>query len=370
MRFVCTNLQNMVDYTIIRRNPKISGPVLRHGVIMIYLLWLCMMLIPYIYGRGFLNILCKNPKAQGYTDTDFLLTGVLISIALTEAVHLCGVYGGISVNRSMQLLGILFLLAAVLALAVCVGKNIMNGKKCFHADQKNEAWFKNPGVNRQGSRDYTAVYIGFAAAIIFVIEFIMIQVSDNIYLDGDMTLETVNTFIGTDTFYSVNPLTGSAYTQGLPSRIKILCLPSLYSFFVKAFRISSAMVVWRGVPAIVLIYAASAYKKLADTIFLNEDKKRNLFMLLVAVVFLIGDYMYGVDGFLLLESGFRGVAVRGLVLMPYTVSLVLRKKRLPVMLCIIAEACITWTFYGAGACLLTAAGLAVASVAERRRSDA
>lgn len=337
---------------------------------MIYLLWLCMILIPYIYGRGFLNILCRNPKAQGYTDTDFLLTGVLISIVLTEAVHLCGVYGGISVNQSMQILGILFLLAAALALLVCVGKNMINGKKSFRADTKNEVWFNKPGGNRQGIRDYTAVYTGFAAAITFLIEFIMIQVNDNIYPDGDMTLETVNTFIGTDAFYSVNPLTGSAYTQGLPSRIKILCLPSLYSFFVKAFRMNSAVVVWRVVPAMVLIYAVAAYKKLADTIFPDEDKKKSLFMLLVAVVFLIGDYLYGVDGFLLLESGFRGVAVRGLVLMPYTVSLVLRKKWFPVILCMIAEACITWTFYGAGVCLLTAVGMGVASMAERRRSDA
>jgi len=301
-----------------------------------------MVFIPYIYGRGFFSILCKNPKNQGYTDTDFLLTGVLISIGMTEAVHLCGVYGGISVNRSIQILGALFLLTAVLFLAVCIVRNI-----------------KNTSVGRQTDRAHTAIYTGFFATVIFMIEFIMIQVNDNVYLEGDMILETVNTFIGTDAFYSVNPLTGAAYTQGIPSRIKILCLPSLYSFFVKTFHINSAVVVWRGVPAMVFVYAVAAYRKLADTIFLKEEKKRNLFMLIVAVIFLTGDYMYGVDGFLLLESGFRGVAVRGMVLIPYMISLILRKKRIPAILCIIAEACITWTFYGAGACLLVAAGLMI-----------
>ena len=353
MRFICTNLQNMVDYTIIRQNPDRFGPGADHGAFMIYLLWLCMILIPYIYGKGFFSILCRDPKAQGYTRTDFLLTGVAIGIGLTEIAHLWGVFGGISVSRCMRILGILFLATAALSLAA-VGVRAV----------------KAPASYRQENRDHAAGYIGFVAAVIFVIEFIMIQVSNNVYLDGDMTLETVNTFISTDAFYSVNPLTGAAYTQGLPSRIKILCLPSLYSFFVKTFHMNSAIVMWRGIPAMVFLYAVSAYKNLADVIFAGSEKKRNLFMLLVAVAFLMGDYLYGVDGFLLLESGFRAVAVRGLVLLPYTVSLVLRKKWIPAILCIIAEACITWTFYGAGACLLTAVGLTLASAAGRRRRNA
>lgn len=359
LRFICTNLQNMVDYTIIRRNPELSGSVFKHGEIMIYLLWSCMVLIPYLCGRGFLNILYKNPEKREYTGTDFLLTGVLISVGITEAAHLYGVYGGASVTRSMRLMGVCFILAAVLSVFICVRRSFLNRKLPVYQDS----------VSQRGYAGQTAVYIGFAAVIVFVIEFIMIQVSDNIYLDGDMTVETVNTFIETDAFYSVNPLTGAAYTQGLPSRLKILCLPSLYTFFVKTFHMSSAVVVWRAVPAFVFICSVAAYKNLADTIFFIGDtkgkdkeidyKKRNMFLLFVAAIFLIGDYMYGVDGFLALESGFRGVAVRGLVLIPYTISLTLRKKWIPVILCIIAEACITWTFYGAGVCLFIAFGLIV-----------
>lgn len=328
---------------------------------MIYLLWSCMVLVPYICGRGFLNILYKNPEKHEYAGSDFLLTGVLICVGLAEAAHLCGVYGGASVTRSMLAMGVLFILAAVLSVCICVCRKFLNRRKPVCADS----------AKQQGYADQTAVYIGFVAVILFVIEFIMIQVNDNIYLDGDMTVEIVNTFIGTDEFYSVNPLTGAAYTQGLPSRLKILCLPSLYTFFVKTFHMDSAAVVWRAVPAFVFICSAAAYKNLADTLFTNVDKKgkntkkeigyrrRNIFLLLVAVVFLIGDYMYGVDGFLVLESGFRGVAVRGLVLIPYTISLTLRKKWIPVILCIIAEAGIAWTFYGAGACLIVAVSLIV-----------
>lgn len=303
---------------------------------------------------------------QGYTGTDFLLTGVVICVMLTEAIHLYGVYGGASVTQCVRLLGGLFAAAALSGLVICAVQRLKSRETMLSAVSKAQT-------------GQAAVYIGFAALILFLVEFIILQVDNNIYTDGDMTIETVNTFIATDEFYSVEPLTGAAYTQGLPSRIKILCLPSLYTFLTIIFNMSSTVIVWRAVPAFVLICTAAAYKSLADAIFLDghgnqsDYTKRNLFMMLVFVVFLLGDYMYGMDGFLLLESGFRGVSVRNLILLPYMVSLILRKKRLHAALCIIAEACITWTLYGAGVCLFAAVGLTVAeyfyNFVQRKKDD-
>ena len=80
-------------------------------------------------------------------------------------------------------------------------------------------------------------------------------------------------------------------------------------------------------------------------------------MLAVALLYSVGDYMFGMDGFGVLHSGFRGVTIRAAILLPYTFGLMLRKKYKLVVLCILAEACIVWTLYGMGACVAVAAGM-------------
>ena len=65
------------------------------------------------------------------------------------------------------------------------------------------------------------------------------------------------------------------------------------------------------------------------------------------------------DGFNVLFAGWRGVSIRNAVLIPYTVSLCIRKKYLHALLCVLAEACIVWTHYGLGACLVVILGMAL-----------
>ena len=69
------------------------------------------------------------------------------------------------------------------------------------------------------------------------------------------------------------------------------------------------------------------------------------------------------DGFGLLFSGWRGVTIRNLVLVPYAVSLSLRKMYLHALLCALAEACVLWTFYGLGVCVVVIAGICIAQCA-------
>jgi len=90
---------------------------------------------------------------------------------------------------------------------------------------------------------------------------------------------------------------------------------------------------------------------------LFPGSNRRLFLLLVALLFLFGNYQYGLDGFGVQFAGGRGETIRAVILIPYVISAVLRRKWYLVGLCIIVEACIVWTFYGMGACLLVAAGM-------------
>ena len=176
---------------------------------------------------------------------------------------------------------------------------------------------------------------------------------------GDMMVETVESFRQTDAVYTVNPLTGRMYTTGIPLRIKILGLPTLYSVLGKIFGMEGTLLVWRYIPLLVLFLSYSAYWLIAKELFdkENEKEKRLIFMAFVSLLFCVSDYAYGMDGFGMLHCGYQGVIIRNLVLIPYTFVLTLRRKWLPIVLCVLAEACITWTFYGLGACLLVWAGM-------------
>ena len=44
--------------------------------------------------------------------------------------------------------------------------------------------------------------------------------------------------------------------------------------------------------------------------------------------------------------------IRALVLLPYLLSCLMDRRYMGVILCILAEACMVWTLYGAGVCLL------------------
>ena len=75
-------------------------------------------------------------------------------------------------------------------------------------------------------------------------------------------------------------------------------------------------------------------------------------LFVISVLFWCGDYLDVMDGFLLLHSGYRGVSVRNGILLPFTLGMCLKKKWKVSVLAILAEACIVWTLYGLGACLL------------------
>ena len=76
-----------------------------------------------------------------------------------------------------------------------------------------------------------------------------------------------------------------------------------------------------------------------------------IMLILVSVLIWCGDYMVSMDGFQLLHCGYRPTAVRGGILVPFTLSMGLQKKWTSAILAILAEACIVWTLYGMGVCL-------------------
>ena len=163
-------------------------------------------------------------------------------------------------------------------------------------------------------------------------------------------------------------MTGLAYETGIPTRLKILCLPTLYAALCRVLHMAPQVLVWRVIPILTILGCYGAFLTVGKCIFPEDAGKRRFFLLMTAALLWAGIYLYGMDGFQLLFSGWRGVSIRNLVLLPWLISLCLRKKKLPVLLCIAAEACITWTLYGLGVCLLVAAGLMITDLLLTHRS--
>ena len=319
---------------------------------MIILLFLCMLLVPWVMGSGILHILYKKSNRRDLFPCDTLLTGWISVIGIAEVTNLSAVFLHFSLTRCVMLFCILIGFVTTVSFAMNVFERMKRGKE----PEKNVL-------------EKTSLLILFPATL-FLSQIIYILLSGSVYLSGDMTLESVVSFLYTDGIYQVNPLTGAAYEGGIPLRLEILCLPTLYSILCRLFSLEPRMVVWLVMPCVVLICCYGAFRCVGRCLFSDSTKRQDCFLASVAVLLWVGSYAFGMDGFGVLYSGWRGVTIRNAVLIPYLISLCLRRKWKLAVLCIAAEACLVWTFYGAGVCLLTAMGLAACEFVCRRMGRA
>lgn len=299
---------------------------------------LCMLTVSWVTGSGILRILYGKQGDVSYS-ADSLLTGWIVVIGAAEAVHLLGVFGGLSLKTCALLLG---------GTLICL-TSAMAAVLLFSARREK----KMPG--RKWDKRRLLPFLPPVLLFLFQAVFLLLQ--GGVCLKKDMTLETVTSFLYTDGIYQVNPLTGAPYGSGIPLRLKILCLPTFYSILCKLFFLEPQTAVWQAVPCITLVCSYGAFFCLGKALFPESRKHQACFLASTALLFWAGSYAPGMDGFGVLFGGWQGVTIRNVVLIPYLVSLCLRRKWKSVILCIAAEACLVWTLYGAGACLPVAAGL-------------
>lgn len=303
-------------------------------------------LVACLLGRGVLRVLYRRTLPPDLNYADSVLVGGMIIIGLAEAAHM----GAVVSERPFSDCVRLFAIGLVLLLLVSVVMLALG--------QRLERYHKLSVGEFQG---FLLIF-----GLMVLLQLLLIVTEQRVYLTGDMTAETVNSMLTTDGIYQVNPLTGQAYTEGIPLRLKLLCLPTLYAIVCDIFGLGATQVVWTLVPVLVLLGSYLAFSTVAKALFPEEGRKRSIFMVIVALLLWVGDYLYGMDGFALQYAGFRGVSIRMTILLPYTFGLVLRKKWRLVPLCILAEACIVWTLYGMGACLLAAVGMLLVEILQKR----
>ena len=333
------------------------------GADMALVLWLLMALVPCLIGMGALRILYGSQTTQEMGLADCILTGGMICIGLAEAANLGAVALGWSFSRCVNVFVIeviVVVLAAAVVLLVCRCKGACVVKGFLRQGNGDGIGIGKSTATESGGKPFLTEYLPwFAFALLVLIQLIYVMTEQGVYVDGDMTLETVVSFQQTDAVYQVNPMTGRPYTLGIPSRLKILCLPTLYGILSQAFGIDAELLVYGMVPGFVLLGSYLAFSTVARQIFPGKSYWRGVFMAFTALLLGVGNYLYGMDGFGVMHAGFRGVTIRGAILIPYVFGLLLRKKYKLVLLCICVEACIVWTLYGMGACLLISMAMVV-----------
>ena len=319
--------------------------------------------VVYVLGKAALAFLYGNGKQNDLAWEDCLLTGGLLFVGLAEGAHLGALVRGQSVSVACSYLGLLLTALAGLSLAFLAIRWFMRGKK---KAQKAQSVVTSDGdgegmtVKKLRAKLSTREVLLLAGVgIVFLSQLLSILFRSAIYLGHDQTLETVITFLKEDRLYGSNPLTGMPYTQGMPLRLKILCLPTLYAVICQATGADPEFLVWHLVPAATLILAFLAYRSLGRAVFPEKRERAYLFWLCAVILFWVGDAVYGLEGFGLLRGGFQGTTIRSAVFLPYLFGAILRKKWLLAALCVFAEACVVWTLYGAGMGLMTCAAFIV-----------
>ncbi len=322
---------------------------------MAFLVWSLLAIVLFVTGAGVVRCFYGRNYKASCTPGEIFLSGLCVFVGTGEAAHLTAVFMKWSVSR-MSLIWLLII--GILTVASLV--LLWSCRKI-----KSE----NSGLLRKAEQTDTALQLLTGVLLLSVLLQIIVTVTGDLRCDtGDMTLETVRTFLAQDKLFGANPLTGQPYEAGVPFRLKILCLPGLYSVLCTLTGLDAELLVCRIVPALVIVCSYLAYGILAKQLFSKDRMGQILMLLVVSVLFWCGGYLDSMDGFLLLHSAYKGIAIRNAVLIPFTIAMCLQKKWKTALLAILAEACMVWTLYGLGACLLVTVTLLLVNLWMRERT--
>lgn len=307
---------------------------------------LCLAVVPILPGMCALEILYGKKETGRLAFVNAYVLGWMLCMLVVAAVNGVGVFLGQALSTCTRLLTLL--IAALEVLAVMIwGLLRWKRKKSLHFLRSD-----SPG---KYSLQAKGLFLLFGLLVFRQI--VHILRNGYVYMAGDMTLETVQSFLDTDALYGMNPLTGQPYSAGVPMRIRILCLPTFYAMLCQLFELPAMTVVWIVMPIYHLICGYLVYLLLAERLFPGKTLHKGCFLVIVALVLGMGTYAYGMDGLGLLYRGFRGESVRGVILLPYALCQALDKKWLSLGLCVLVELFVVWTLYGMGACLFVGAVL-------------
>lgn len=283
-------------------------------------------------------------------DTDLFSSfsaGTLLVIVISFISHLVTVMGDGLVSTEKRYSGILMVAAMSVGYFAFVILTVIKGKK-EKAKKEEKAKIKA-----------SSVIFFLIAAVLSLAAFITIANGVRVNSAGDETLETVVTFLKGEKMYSIDPLTGSAYREGLPSRYKILCLPGFYSVLCEAFGTPPASLLHSIMPGFWFAAGLSAMIALSKVLFADAKDallKRSVFICAAVLFIFAADLSSYAQGFMILSAMWTGAAIRVWVLIPFMLCCLFDRRYIVALLPVLCEAFICRTQYGVGFCACIYAG--------------
>ena len=318
---------------------------------MIVLAWILLISIPILLGLGIMTIVYGKKGHSSIGFPDCVVCGFLGCIGIFQMAHGIGLFGKMSLSRTGSVLVILLIgctmLMAIVSLIGIIKNRFQHCKSIF----------------------YEAVPAALPLFFLglFLVQSLFVFCRNPIIISGDITLETVQSFLVHDGIYRVMPLTGMQSDMGMPLRYTILCLPTVYAIVADKFNLDPQLVVCHIIPVLVLGVTYLAYFRLSESLFGKEKlKERYCFLVAVGLLLTFSAQVPFLDGYGALHAGYLGTSIRNLILVPYVISSMLERRYWKAILCILAEACIVWTFYGCGVCVALTLGMLILDVLARK----
>lgn len=304
------------------------------------LVYVAIICLPLLLGAG-ASILIKHKNIDNRISLwEAYLVGLIGCLGIFEIVHLSGVFGNLMLTECSKaalicLIGLGTVSVVVILTNRCMWKGTM--RKLSVEEIVPVAFF----------------LLLLAAQIYYVLSVPMMITS------GDITQETVCSFLSENKIYGVSPLTGSVY-GGAPLRYKILCLPTVYALLSRWTGASPEIILDQLIPVLAICSAYMAYYLLSGCLFgekADGAEKRLWFMVIVAAIFFLCEKNVYAEGYGILHASHMGTTMCNSVLVPLVLYATLKRKWMIIVGCILAEACICWTFWGLGVCIVVAAGV-------------
>lgn len=318
---------------------------------MIVLAWGLLIVVPILLGLGIMTIMYRKDGSAHIGFADSVVCGFLGTIGIIQIAHTVGLMKKLTLSRTGVIL-LVFLLVGTLLMA---GVSLLG--IC-----KRKALYKDVTVH-----EVVPTSLILLVLVIYLLQSLFIFCRNPIIIPGDITLETVQSFLAEDGIYRAMPLTGEYSEVGMPLRYTILSLPTFYAVLADQMNLDAELVICHMVPVVVLGISYLSYFRLSESLFEKKAwKSRYYFMLTVGILFTFSEQAVFLDGYGALHAGYLGTTIRNLILVPYVICAMLERRYWKAVLCILAEACIAWTFYGCGVCVAIALGLLILDILERK----
>ncbi len=307
------------------------------------LLILFLIIVTFFSGRTLMLFSALFTKKKADVFTSFC-AGSLVILCVSFVSHLLTITRSGLIADEKRLAGIIMVVLMTASYFAFVVLTVVMGKA------KDSVKVKRKPAGK------TAVLIAGLAVIAVLIALFTVAFGLRVNSTGDETLETVWVFVKGNVMYSIDPLTGSPYAEGVPMRYKILCLTGLYSVMSAAFGTSPEVIAHNIMPAFWFISGLCAMFALSGSLYKGKEKeifKRSVFMISVILFTYAADLSSYAQGFSVLSQMWTGTAVRIWVLIPFLLYLLFERKYITALLPVLCEAFICRTQYGIGFCACT-----------------